>query len=307
MANGARRALRIGPGAALGLVVVGVCAVLAGAVAIFGLEVSVQSADIIRKAQESLAEVARFAKAQPWGAYALNHVGTADVTGLSQAVAPWIRSLVASIGRGGAYAAIIIVSGLFLAIDPQRHRKGLLILAPPSRRARAEAYLDRCYDILRRWLVSRAIVMVVIGVMAGVGLKLLGVDAAFTLGLTGGLLTFIPLVGALVATVPAILVALAQSAWLALWVALMFWAIHFIEGTFITPLVQDDQVSLPPVLTIFSTVLFAIVFGPSGVILATPAMLVLIVAIQMFYLEDVLGESPPPPITSKLFRRPRAQ
>jgi predicted PurR-regulated permease PerM len=143
--------------------------------------------------------------------------------------------------------------------------------------------------------------MVVIGVMAGVGLKILGVDAAFTLGLTGGLLTFIPLVGALVATVPAILVALAQSPWLAVSVGVMFWFIHFLEGTFITPIVQDEQVSLPPVLTIFSTVIFAILFGASGVILATPIMLVVIVAIQMFYLEDVLGETPRQ-VERKLFR-----
>lgn len=306
MANGVRRILPIGPGGALALVAGGVCALIAASVAIFGLEVSVQSGQILRKAQESLTELTRFVRAQPWGPDALDRVGNTDLTNLSRVVAPVVRSVAGDLGRGAAYTAIIIASGVFLAIDPKRHRRGLVVLIPPARRPRAEAFLDRCGDILQRWLVSRAIVMLVIGVMAGVGLKLLGVDAAFTLGLTGGLLTFIPLIGALLATVPAILVALAQSPWLALGVGLMFWAIHFIEGTFITPLVQDDQVSLPPVLTLFSTVLFAMLFGAAGVILATPVMLVVIVAVQIFYLEDVLGEAPPPPITSRLFHRRRA-
>ncbi len=307
MANGVRRALRLSEGMALLFVVAGVLAVVTASVTIFGLEVSSQLAEIIRKAQESLISLGRVIRSQPWGPIVLERAGDTDLTSLSQAVAPLIRSMAGGFGRGAAYAAIIIASGVFLAIDPQRHRRGLIVLIPPARRARVEAFLDRCWDILQRWLVSRAIVMVVIGIMAGIGLKILGVDAAFTLGLTGGLLTFIPLIGALLATVPAILVASAQGPWLALWVALMFWAIHFIEGTFITPLVQDDQVSLPPVLTLFSTVLFAMLFGASGVILATPVMLVLIVAIQTFYLEDVLGEPPPPPITSKLFHRRHAK
>ena len=109
------------------------------------------------------------------------------------------------------------------------------------------------------------------------------------------MLTFIPYIGALMAAVPAVLVALTVSPQLALLTALMFWACHFIEGTFITPLVQDQSVDLPPVLTIFSTLAFTVVFGPSGVLLASPLVLMIIVAIRIFYLERHLGLAVPSP------------
>ena len=87
------------------------------------------------------------------------------------------------------------------------------------------------------------------------------------------------------AAVPAILVALAQSPLLAVYVGLMYWAVHFIEGTFITPFVQDAEVDLPPVLTMYSTVVFTVLFGASGIFLASPLALLVIVAIQVFYLK----------------------
>ena len=91
--------------------------------------------------------------------------------------------------------------------------------------------------------------MIAIGILSSIGLWLLHIPGAIALGVTGGMLTFIPLVGALIAAIPSVLVALAQSPLLAVYVALMYWAVHFIEGTFITPFVQDAEVDLPPVLT----------------------------------------------------------
>ncbi len=83
----------------------------------------------------------------------------------------------------------------------------------------------------------------------------------------------------------AVLVALTVIPQTAILTAFMFWGAHFIEGTFITPLVQDESVDLPPVLTIFSTLAFTVVFGPSGVLLASPLALFIITAIQVFYLD----------------------
>jgi predicted PurR-regulated permease PerM len=209
----------------------------------------------------------------------------ARIDGAAAALTPALGSVLGSVGQGLAYAAIVIASGIFLAIDPQRHVRGVLMVVPHAHQAIAETFLQRSGAILRKWLVSRLIVMVAIGVLSSIGLKLLGIDGAFTLGLTGGLLTFIPLIGALLAAIPAILVALAQSPLLAIYVSLMYWAVHFIEGTFITPFVQDAEVDLPPVLTMYSAVIFTVLFGASGIFLASPLALMAIVAIQVFYLK----------------------
>jgi predicted PurR-regulated permease PerM len=166
----------------------------------------------------------------------------------------------------------------------------VLVVVPSVQRSRVENFLDRTGSILRKWLVSRLIVMVTIGVLSSLGLWLLKVDGAFTLGLTGGLLTFIPLVGALIAAVPAILVALAQSPMLAVYVGLMYWAVHFIEGTFITPYVQDEEVDLPPVLTMYSAVAFTVFFGAWGIFLSSPLALVAIVAVKILVVDGAEPE-----------------
>ena len=101
----------------------------------------------------------------------------------------------------------------------------------------------------------------------------MGIEATFALGLMGGLLCFIPFVGAVLAAIPATLVALTQGPAYAASVILMYVGVHLIEGNFMTPMVQAEATSLPPVLAILSTVAFSLLFGPLGVLLAAPLTL----------------------------------
>ena len=108
----------------------------------------------------------------------------------------------------------------------------------------------------------------------------------------GGLLCFIPFVGAILAAVPATLVALTQGPIYAGSVILMYLGVHFIEGNFITPLVQAEATSLPPVFAILSTVACSLLLGPSGVLLAAPFTLLLLTTVEVLYVQKGLGEAP---------------
>lgn len=290
------RRFRLPEGAALAIVVLATLGFLAGALTLFGWRVADQYDAIVTTAQASLTALAAAVNHHPVGRYVLHALAGARIESAGALITPALSSMVGSVGQGIAYAAIVIASGIFLAIDPERHVRGVLFMVPERHKAAATTFLQRCGSILRKWLVSRLIVMVAIGVLSSIGLKLLGIDGAFTLGFTGGLLTFIPLVGALLAAVPSILVALAQSPLLAVYVALMYWAVHFIEGTFITPYVQDEEVDLPPVLTMYSAVAFTALLGAPGIFLASPLALVIIVAVQM-----ALGAPPPAPHPRRAF------
>jgi predicted PurR-regulated permease PerM len=134
--------------------------------------------------------------------------------------------------------------------------------------------------------------MAIIGVLSGFGLWLLGIESAIALGLVGGFLCFIPYVGAVVAAVPATLVALTQGPTYALSVLAMYAAVHFIEGNFITPFVQAEATSLPPVLSLLSIVAFGILFGPVSVLIAAPLTLFLMVVVELLYVEETLGREP---------------
>jgi len=65
----------------------------------------------------------------------------------------------------------------------------------------------------------------------------------------------------------------------------MYWAVHFIEGTFITPYVQDAEADLPPVLTMYSALIATALFGAPGVFVSSPLALMVIVALDAFYVK----------------------
>jgi predicted PurR-regulated permease PerM len=286
-----------------------VLGVLGAVVALYGWRIVGQAQAVIAKTSQSLHELLTWAQLHDWSRDLVQRASAARFKDATDALAPLLGSVLGATSRYIGYGLVVLVSAIFLALDGERYIEAGLLLAPPARRPLVREFVRRSGSILRRWLISRLIVMAAIGVLASVGLSLLGIPAALLLGLTGALLTFIPYLGAIFAAAPAVLVALTVSPLKALLTGLMFWGVHTIEGTFITPVVQDDQVYLPAVTTIFSTLAFAILFGPSGVIVASPLALLIIVAVRLFYVEDRLGEPPeePPPPRKALFwiSRPR--
>ena len=293
MADGLRRLAPIPNQAAVLLAALVMFGVLVGIFALFGWRILAQYEEITGKARESVNAMMAYARAQPWGGALLERANGARISDATDTLAPILGSVLSGAARYLTYGAIVIACGIFLALHPVRYRDGALALIPDSHRGQLADFLTRSALILKRWLVGRLIVMIALGVLVSIGLSILGVTGAVTLGLTGGLLTFIPFLGPLIAAVPAVLVAFTISPLKAGLTVVMFWAAHFIEGTFITPLVQDESVDLPPALTIFSTLAFTVMFGPSGVLLASPLVLVIITAIQVFYLEAHLGRRPP--------------
>jgi predicted PurR-regulated permease PerM len=297
MSDGLRKLAPLPSSVAVLLAALLMFGVLAGVIALFGWRILAQYEEILGKARDSAHALLAYARAQPWGDALLKQANGARISDATDTLAPILGSVVSGAARYLTYAAIVIVCSIFLALHSERYREGALILVPQSHRKEVSDFLTRSATILKRWLISRLIVMIALGVLVSIGLSVLGISGAVTLGLTGGLLTFIPFLGALMAAIPAVLVAFTISPLKAVATGLMFWACHFIEGTFITPLVQDESVDLPPVLTIFSTLAFTVLFGPSGVLLASPLVLVIITGIQVFYLKGHLGHPPPAALT----------
>ena len=60
---------------------------------------------------------------------------------------------------------------------------------------------------------------------------------------------------------------------------------HFIEGNFITPVIQSEAISLPPVVSLFSVIACGLLLGPSAVFLAVPLALSVVTAIEVLYVE----------------------
>ncbi len=188
-------------------------------------------------------------------------------------------------------ALVVAVGAIYIAAAPGMYVNGLVRLVPIQRRARARAILAAIASTLRWWTMGQLVDMVVVGVLATVGLRLLGLPLAFALGVLAGLLTFVPYFGAIVAAVPALIVALTINLNTLLWVVGVFLVCHGVEGYIVGPYVQHRTVELPPALTIFAMLILGALFGPLGLVVATPLTAVLLVAVREVYVVDTLGDA----------------
>ena len=201
-----------------------------------------------------------------------------------------LRSVASSVVFFLGDVVVVVFTAVYLAASPAIYRRGVVLLVPPRGHDRAREVLDVMGDSLWKWLIGQIAAMVIVGALTTVGLMLLGIPSALALGFLAGLLEFVPLIGPVMAAVPGILIAFAQSPQDAIWVAVLCLVIQQTEGNLITPLMQKRVVDLPPVITIGAIAAGGLLFGILGMFLATPLAIVALVLVNMLYIEDKLGE-----------------
>jgi predicted PurR-regulated permease PerM len=188
---------------------------------------------------------------------------------------------------------IIIFMSIYIAIDPGLYHRGLMGLFPHRHRKRVGEVLTAIAAVLRRWLVTQLIAMLVMGMVTTSLLLILHVKAAFALGVLSGLLEFVPTVGALISSTPAIAMGFLDSPQKAVYVTLAYIAIHFLESHTLIPLLMKGRVNLPPALTIITQALMALLFGFLGLMCAVPLLAAGNVAVKLLYVEGVIGDPEP--------------
>lgn len=185
---------------------------------------------------------------------------------------------------------LVVVGGVMLAMRPARYRDGLSRLAPDPMRGRVVDACDHAGLALKKWLLAQLLAMAMIGVLTGLGLWLAGVPYPLALGLFAGLAQFVPIVGPILSSVPGLLLGASEGMQTFLWAAAVYFGVQQLESNFVTPFVQRKLVDMPMALTLFSVIGFGLLFGPLGVLLATPMAVVAFVLVKVLYLRDWLGE-----------------
>ena len=294
LTNLLKRRLHFPEGLALLTAILFVFGLFAIASALFGAEV-VRQAQVLRESlpqawsvlQERLQAIGLGGSIEEWVEALRARPGGGVLSSLS--------NILVSVSQAITDTVLVIVGGIFFAIDPTLYRRGVLKLVPETARGRVGQALDDCWTALRLWLLARLATMAIVGVLTGLGLWLLGIQASLTLGLLAGFLDFVPFVGPIIAAVPAVLLALASDPASALWVAALYLLVQQIEGYVITPLFQKRAVELPPALLLFSLVACGLVFGIVGVLFAEPLTVVLFVLVKRLYVRDALHTPTPMP------------
>jgi predicted PurR-regulated permease PerM len=185
----------------------------------------------------------------------------------------------------------VLVLGLFVAAEPDSYERALVRLVPRERRPIANETLRRVHDTVRHWMVGILASMLLMGTFTAIGLYIAGVHGWLALGVLTFFGTFVPYLGALASAIPGLLVALAESPIRFLWALLVYLAVHVLEGYIVQPLIMKRAVSLRPGVLIVWQLWMGGVFGVMGIVVATPLLACVKVAVQYLWIERTLGEN----------------
>lgn len=187
---------------------------------------------------------------------------------------------------------LIVVLSFYLAAQERGIENFLRLISPRKSRSYVIDLWKRSQTKIGLWFQGQLLLGVLVGVLAFLGLSILGVSSALFLAVTMALFEIIPVFGPVLAAVPGIMVAFTEGMryvnpglTAALFVALFYFIIQQFESHLIYPLVVRKVIGIPPVLVIIALVVGFKMAGFLGIILSVP-----ITAILMEFLNDVARE-----------------
>lgn len=200
-----------------------------------------------------------------------------------------LLGLAGGVGAALLQTLFVVAVALMVAAQPTAYREVGVLLVPSFYRRRFRQVLVQCGEALSAWMGGVLISSLCVGSLAAIGLTLLGVKLVAANALLAGLLNIIPNVGPTLSTLFPISVALLDAPWKAGAVLLLYVAVQNLESYVITPAVMHHQLKLLPGLTLTAQLLFTVVFGPLGLLLALPLAVCLQVFVREVLIHDILG------------------
>ncbi len=201
-----------------------------------------------------------------------------------------MQQLLGSLGRvtsvvGSAIGAftsafLILIIGIFFAVEPKVSDRGVAWMLPMRHRGDYYAILSAVGFTLRRLLFGRLVGMVVEGLFTFAMLWAGGVPMAALLGLLTGILAFIPNLGAITSGVLMVAVGFSAGPDQGLWAIFTYFAVQNIDGYLILPYIARKTVDLAPAVVLAAQLIFGALFGFLGLLLADTIMAALKVTLE---------------------------
>jgi predicted PurR-regulated permease PerM len=212
-----------------------------------------------------------------------------------EALANLVRPLLSPLASG----ALVVLFLLFLLLQREDIRDRLLRIAGTADLQRSTAALDDAAIRLGRFFLMQTLLNSGFGIFIAVALSLIGVPNAVLWGILAGLLRFVPFIGSLIAAFfPVAVAAGADPGWsMALMTAALFIVSEPAAGQIVEPLVYGQRTGLSPVAVVLSTLFWTLLWGPIGLLLATPLTVCLVVLGKhiegLRFINVLLGDEPP--------------
>lgn len=218
-----------------------------------------------------------------WGHSMGLSVGNTQINQIGQQLMGSIGKLTSAVGSAfGAISslAMIVVLGLFFAIEPKLYERGIAWMLPMQKRDAFYVTAARMGHTLRMLMAGRLLGMTVEGVGTWALLAVGGVPMAGLLGILTGLLAFLPNIGAIVSGILIVLVGFSQGMETGLWAVGVYCVVQVLDGYIIVPMVAKRSVDLAPALVLGAQLLFGALFGILGLALADPIVAMIKVMLE---------------------------
>ena len=211
------------------------------------------------------------------------------VTDHWQTASSFVGSVLLSAGQKGLNLIGMLANILLLPVvlfyflrdwDDMMHETGKLI--PRDWIGRVKQIAKDIDSVVAEFLRGQLSVMLSLSVFYSVGLWLVGLDMALSIGMIAGLLSFVPYLGFALAFILALMLALLQFASVTevIPVLIVFGVGQFVESFFLTPILVGDRIGLHPVLVILALMAGGQLFGFAGVLLALPVSAAIAVGLR---------------------------
>jgi predicted PurR-regulated permease PerM len=218
----------------------------------------------------------------------------ADVGGGERAFGTVFSALTGVVGGIFGLVTILILTFYFL-VEASRLRQVLLALFARRNRTQVDAAAKEITMKVSAWLNGQLLLAFIIGTTSAIGLWLLDVPFFYVLALISGIGEMIPVVGPILAAIPAVAVAASVSLQKALFVIIFFIVQQQFENHVLVPKVMERQVGISAVTVILALLIGGNLLGIAGAILAVPTAAILQVVISEWRL---IGEAKPRQIES---------
>lgn len=221
-----------------------------------------------------------------------------------QTIQTVIGPILAPLGTAG----LVIIFIFFVLLEPSDLRDRFIRLAGSDLHRTTEALSEAAHRV-SRYLLMQLVVNATYGLPIGIGLYLIGVPGAFLWGLLATLLRFVPYLGPVVAAILPLTLAFAvEAGWdMLLWTCALFLVVELISNNVIEPWLYASSTGLTPVAVILAAIFWTMLWGPVGLILATPLTVCLVVMAryvpQLAFLDVLLGSDPVLSPQERLYQR----
>lgn len=226
-----------------------------------------QAEQVVTRAPELAADVESWLASR--GISVEGNIGDQISSALTEG-ARTIIFLAPSTFSAGLEILLVVAMAAYFTVSGPALLDFTLTLFPPDRRAYAHDTLTEVSQTMGGYVRGSLIDGVIIGTITWVALSLLGVDFPIVLALVAFLGELIPVLGPLIAAVPAIGVAATQSITLGIVVAGFYFALQQFESYVLLPNIMKQQADIPPLLTLVALLAGAALAGFVGALLAIP-------------------------------------